>query len=48
MERWQSFPLLETLAASAGLQTSPQNDAIAERMNGVADGLDHAVSLYLG
>lgn len=52
MAKWQSFPLLQTLAAGTGLETSLQNDAsacaIAERMNGVADGLDHAVCLYLG
>ena len=52
MGRWQSFPLLETLSAGTGLETSLQNDATAcataERMNGAADGLDHAVCLYLG
>ncbi len=52
MGLWQSFPLIETLAAGTGLDTSLQNDAtacaIAERMNGAADGLDHAVCLYLG
>ena len=52
MAQWQSFPLLETLAAGTGLETSLQNDATAcataERMNGAADGLDHAVCLYLG
>lgn len=52
MAKWQSFPLLQTLAAGTGLETSLQNDAtacaIAERMNGAADGLDHAVCLYLG
>ena len=52
MGKWQSFPLLQTLSAGTGLETSLQNDAtacaIAERMNGAADGLDHAVCLYLG
>lgn len=52
MGKWQTFPLLETLAAGTGLETSLQNDACAsataERMNGAADGLDHAVCLYFG
>lgn len=52
MGKWQTFPLIETLAAGTGLATSLQNDATAcataERMNGVADGLDHVVCLYLG
>ena len=52
MAKWQSFPLLETLAAGTGLETSLQNDAsasaTAERMNGAANGLDHAVCIYLG
>lgn len=52
MGKWQTFPLLETLAAGTGLETSLQNDAsaaaTAERMNGAADGLDHAVCLYFG
>lgn len=46
------FSALETLAAGTGLETSLQNDAsaaaTAERMNGAADGLDHAVCLYFG
>lgn len=46
------LPLLETLAAGTGLETSLQNDAsacaTAERMGGAADGLDHVVCLYLG
>ncbi|UDF31974.1 UNVERIFIED_ORG: ROK family transcriptional regulator (plasmid) [Roseateles sp. XES5] len=52
MGKWQTFPLLETLSAGSGLQTSLQSDATAcataERMNGAADGLDHVVCLYLG
>lgn len=52
MAKWQSFPLVETLAAGTGLETTLQNDATAcataERMNGVADGIDHAVCLYFG
>ena len=52
MGKWQTFPLLQTLAAGTGLETSLQNDATAcataERMNGAADGLDHVVCLYLG
>lgn len=52
MGKWQTFPLLETLAAGTGLETSLQNDAsacaTAERMSGAADGLDHVVCLYLG
>lgn len=52
MAKWQSFPLLEALAAGTGLETSLQNDATAcataERMNGAADGLDHAVCIYFG
>jgi predicted NBD/HSP70 family sugar kinase len=52
MAAWQNFPLLETLAAGTGLDVGLQNDAsasaTAERMVGVANGLDHAVCLYLG
>ena len=52
MAQWQSFPLLETLATGTGLAASLQNDATAcataERMNGSADGLDHAICLYFG
>jgi predicted NBD/HSP70 family sugar kinase len=52
MAAWQSFPLLETLAAGTGLAGSLQNDAaacaIAERMVGAAHGLDNAVCIYLG
>ena len=52
MPAWQKFPLLEELAAGTGLDVSLQNDAAAcataERMVGVAHGLDHAVCLYVG
>jgi predicted NBD/HSP70 family sugar kinase len=52
MGAWQTFPLLETLAAGTGLNVGLQNDAAAcataERMVGAAHGLDHAVCLYLG
>ncbi|MGO4566861.1 ROK family protein [Rhizobium sp. 2YAF20] len=52
MAAWQNFPLLETLAAGTGLDVGLQNDAsasaTAERMVGAANGLDHAVCLYLG
>lgn len=52
MPAWQKFPLLETLATGTGLDVSLQNDAAAcataERMVGVAHGLDHAVCLYVG
>ncbi|RDJ05660.1 ROK family transcriptional regulator [Rhizobium grahamii] len=52
MAAWQAFPLLETLAAGTGLSVRLQNDAAAcataERMVGAANGLDHAVCLYLG
>lgn len=51
MSAWQSFPLLEMLAAGTGLEVGLQNDAAAcaqaERMVGAAHGLDHAVCLYL-
>lgn len=52
MGAWQRFPLLETLSAETGLSVTLQNDAAAcataERMVGVAHGLDHAVCLYVG
>jgi predicted NBD/HSP70 family sugar kinase len=52
MAAWQTFPLLEMLAAGTGLEVGLQNDAAAcataERMVGAAHGLDHAVCLYLG
>jgi predicted NBD/HSP70 family sugar kinase len=52
MAAWQSFPLLETLAAGTGLEVALQNDAAAcataERMVGAAHGVDHAVCLYVG
>jgi len=52
MAAWQAFPLIETLSTGTGLSVRLQNDAAAcataERMVGVANGLDHAVCLYLG
>jgi predicted NBD/HSP70 family sugar kinase len=52
MSAWQTFPLLEMLAAGTGLEVGLQNDAAAcaqaERMVGAAHGLDHAICLYLG
>lgn len=52
MPAWQRFPLLETLSIGTGLDVGLQNDAAAcataERMVGAANGLDHAVCLYVG
>lgn len=52
MPAWQKFPLLEALAVGTGLDVGLQNDAAAcataERMVGAANGLDHAVCLYVG
>ncbi len=52
MQAWQSFPLLDRLAAGTGLAVSLQNDsaacATAERLVGAAQGLDHAVCIYVG
>ncbi len=52
MQAWQSFPLVERLAAGTGLDVSLQNDsaacATAERMMGAAHGLDHVVCVYIG
>lgn len=52
MAAWQSFPLLQSLSAGTGLEVGLQNDAAAcataERMVGAANGLDHAVCIYLG
>lgn len=52
MAAWQSFPLLETLAAGTGLDVGLQNDAAAaataERMTGAAHGVDHAICIFLG
>ncbi|PIO98287.1 ROK family transcriptional regulator [Pleomorphomonas carboxyditropha] len=52
MQAWQSFPLLDRLAAGTGLAVSLQNDAAAcataERMVGAAHGLDHVVCIYVG
>ncbi len=52
MAAWQSFPLLERLAAGTGLDVRLQNDAAAaataEKMVGAAHGVDHALCVYLG
>ncbi|KQZ80819.1 ROK family transcriptional regulator [Mesorhizobium sp. Root157] len=52
MEAWQAYPLLETLAAGTGLNVGLQNDAAAcataERLVGAANGVEHAVCLYIG
>ena len=52
MQAWQSFPLVDRLAAGTGLAVSLQNDAAAcataERMVGAAHGLDHVVCIYVG
>ncbi|MCM2395890.1 ROK family protein [Rhizobium sp. S95] len=52
MSAWQNFPLLETLAVGTGLDVALQNDAAAaataEKMIGAANGIDHAICLYLG
>lgn len=52
MSEWQSFPLVETLGAASGLSVTLQNDATAcaraEKMIGLADGLDNAICIYIG
>ncbi|MGB5801764.1 MAG: ROK family transcriptional regulator, partial [Mesorhizobium sp.] len=52
MPAWQEFPLLDALAAGTGLSVGLQNDsaacATAERLLGAAQGVDHAVCLYVG
>jgi predicted NBD/HSP70 family sugar kinase len=52
MEEWQDFPLVEWLADKAGLLATVQNDAaaaaVAEKMYGVAAGLDNFVHLFIG
>jgi predicted NBD/HSP70 family sugar kinase len=52
MDAWQAFPLLETLASGTGLDVGLQNDAAAcataERLVGAANGVDHAVCIYVG
>ncbi len=52
MREWHEFPLLKRLEAETGLAAGLQNDAgaaaIAEKMYGVASGLDNFVYLFLG
>ncbi|WP_374650657.1 ROK family protein [Dongia sp.] len=52
MREWHSFPLMEKLSDATGLEARLQNDAsaaaIAEKMYGVARGLDNFVYLFLG
>jgi predicted NBD/HSP70 family sugar kinase/biotin operon repressor len=52
MDAWQAYPLLETLASGTGLDVGLQNDAAAcataERLVGAANGVDHAVCIYVG
>ena len=52
MQEWHDFPLLARLERETGLEAGLQNDAgaaaIAEKMYGVASGLDNFVYLFLG
>lgn len=52
MREWHSFPLMEKLTDATGLEARLQNDAsaaaMAEKMYGVARGLDNFVYLFLG
>jgi predicted NBD/HSP70 family sugar kinase len=52
MQEWHDFPLLARLENETGLEAGLQNDAgaaaIAEKMYGVASGLDNFVYLFLG
>lgn len=52
MQEWHEFPLLERLESETGLEAGLQNDAgaaaIAEKMYGVASGLDNFIYLFLG
>jgi predicted NBD/HSP70 family sugar kinase len=52
MREWHSFPLMDCLTDATGLEARLQNDAsaaaIAEKMYGVARGLDNFVYLFLG
>ncbi len=52
MQEWHDFPLVERLSTETGLEVSLQNDAgagaMAEKMYGVASGLDNFVYLFLG
>ncbi len=52
MSAWQSFPLIDRLTENTGLTVTLQNDATAcaraEKMVGLADGLDNVVCVYIG
>jgi predicted NBD/HSP70 family sugar kinase len=52
MREWHSFPLMDELTKATGLEARLQNDAsaaaMAEKMYGVARGLDNFVYLFLG
>lgn len=52
MREWHQFPLMTELSDATGLEARLQNDAsaaaIAEKMYGVASGLDNFVYLFLG
>lgn len=52
MREWHQFPLMAKLSEATGLDARLQNDAsaaaIAEKMYGVASGLDNFVYLFLG
>lgn len=52
MQEWHEFPLLAQLESETGLEAGLQNDAgaaaIAEKMYGVASGLDNFIYLFLG
>lgn len=52
MQEWHDFPLLTRLENETGLEAGLQNDAgaaaIAEKMYGVASGLDNFVYLFFG
>ncbi len=52
MQEWHDFPLLARLESETGLEAGLQNDAgaaaVAEKMYGVASGLDNFVYLFFG
>lgn len=52
MREWHRFPLMAKLSEATGLEARLQNDAsaaaIAEKMYGVASGLDNFVYLFMG
>lgn len=52
MAKWQSYPLLETVAAQMGLPVRILNDAtaatVAEKLTGAAHGLTDLVYIFLG